>query len=177
VGLRQSGMIPRPTGQALIQDTRASATQRRQVLIRLRSSAVADDLRSGQAFGSAETRFAQDDTALVVVGQADRMRAMSEGIYFTYIVASRSRTLYVGVTGDLRKRVFEHKQKLHEGFSATYNCDRLVWFERLAEVDHAIEREKQLKGWRREKKIALIEVNNPTWVDLSEGWYTPEQLA
>ncbi len=119
----------------------------------------------------------QDDAVPVVVGPADRMRAMSEGIYFAYIVASRSRTLYVGVTGDLRKRVFEHKQKLHEGFSATYNCDRLVWFERFTEVDHAIEREKQLKGWRREKKIALIEANNPTWVDLSEGWYTRERLA
>jgi putative endonuclease len=105
------------------------------------------------------------------------MRAMSAGIYFTYIVASRSRTLYVGVTSNLEKRVFEHKRKLHEGFSATYNCDRLVWFERFTEVDFAIEREKQLKRWRREKKIALIEANNPTWVDLSEGWYTREQLA
>jgi putative endonuclease len=105
------------------------------------------------------------------------MRAMGEGIYFTYIVASRSRTLYIGVTGDLGKRVFEHKKKLHEGFSATYNCDRLVWFERFTEVGGAIAREKQLKGWRREKKIALIEANNPTWVDLSEGWYTRGQLA
>jgi putative endonuclease len=105
------------------------------------------------------------------------MRAMRERVYFAYIVASRSRTLYVGVTGDLTKRVFEHKKKLHEGFSATYNCNRLVWFERFSEVDFAIEREKQLKRWRREKKIALIEANNPTWVDLSEGWYTREQLA
>jgi putative endonuclease len=105
------------------------------------------------------------------------MREMRECFYFTYMVASRSRTLYVGVTGDLSKRVFEHKRKLHEGFSATYNCDRLVWFERFTEVDHAIAREKQLKGWRRAKKTALIEANNPTWVDLSEGWYTREQLA
>ncbi len=111
------------------------------------------------------------------VGRADRMRAVSQGIYFTYIVASRSRTLYAGVTSDLEKRVFEHKKKLHEGFSATYNCARLVWFERFTEVDFAIEREKQLKRWRREKKTALIEANNPTWVDLSEGWYTREQLA
>ncbi len=102
---------------------------------------------------------------------------MSEGLYFTYIVASRSRTLYAGVTGDLTKRVFEHKRKLHDGFTATYNCDRLVWFERFSEVDEAIAREKQLKGWRRAKKIALVEANNPTWVDLSEGWYTREQLA
>jgi putative endonuclease len=102
---------------------------------------------------------------------------MRKGIHFTYIVASRSRTLYVGVTSDLEKRVFEHKKKLHEGFSATYNCDRLVWFERFSEVAQAIAREKQLKRWRREKKVVLIKANNPTWVDLSEGWYTREQLA
>ena len=96
---------------------------------------------------------------------------MDEKIYFTYIVASRSHTLYIGVTGDLRKRVFEHKQRKHMGFSDTYNCNRLVWFERHPYVRDAIAREKQLKGWSRVKKIALIEKNNPTWNDLSEGWY------
>ena len=101
---------------------------------------------------------------------------MQEGFYFAYIVASRSLTLYVGMTRDLMKRVFEHKRRLHEGFSATYNCDRLVWFEQYGEVGNAIAREKQLKRWRREKKIALIVESNPTWVDLSEGWYTREQL-
>jgi putative endonuclease len=104
------------------------------------------------------------------------MRAMRDHFYYAYMVASRSRTLYVGVTSDLQKRVFEHKRKLHEGFSATYHCERLVWFESFSEVDEAIAREKQLKRWRREKKVALIEANNPTWVDLSEGWYTREQL-
>ena len=84
------------------------------------------------------------------------MQGMDERSYFTYIVASRSLTLYVGMTRDLNKRVFEHKRKLHEGFSATYNCDRLVWFEEHGEVGDAIAREKQLKGWRRDKKIALI---------------------
>jgi putative endonuclease len=102
---------------------------------------------------------------------------MSDDFYFTYIVASRSLTLYVGMTGDLHKRMFEHKRKLHEGFSATYNCDRLVWFERFVEVYEAISREKQLKGWTRAKKIALIKKTNPTWIDLSEEWYTPEQLS
>jgi putative endonuclease len=101
---------------------------------------------------------------------------MRDNFYFTYIVASRSLTLYVGMTGNLRKRIFEHKRKLHPGFSATYNCDRLVWFERFAEVYDAILREKELKGWRRAKKIALITETNPTWVDLSEEWYTREQL-
>jgi putative endonuclease len=92
-------------------------------------------------------------------------------IYCTYIMASRSHTLYIGVTGDLLKRVFEHKNKSHEGFSSTYNCDRLVYFERFMGPRMAIAREKQLKGWLRAKKIALIEKSNPAWVDLSEGWY------
>jgi putative endonuclease len=96
---------------------------------------------------------------------------MEERTYFTYIVASRSHTLYIGMTGDLLRRIFEHKQKKYEGFSATYNCNRLVWFERFASPDGAIQREKQLKGWIRAKKIALIEKSNPTWNDLSEGWY------
>ena len=96
---------------------------------------------------------------------------MEERTYFTYIVASRSHTLYIGMTGDLLRRIFEHKQKKYEGFSATYNCNRLVWFESFASPDGAIEREKQLKGWIRAKKIALIEKSNPTWNDLSEGWY------
>jgi len=99
---------------------------------------------------------------------------MHEGSYFTYIVASQSRTLYIGVTGDLHKRAFEHKWKEHDGFSAKYNCDRLVWFESYQDVEKAIAREKQLKGWRREKKIALIEKMNPAWVDLSGDWYDVE---
>ena len=92
---------------------------------------------------------------------------MHEGGYSTYIMASRSHTLYIGVTGDLLRRVFQHKWKEHEGFTARYNCDRLVWFERYSEVQRAIAREKELKGWRRARKIALIEAANPTWVDLS----------
>ena len=96
---------------------------------------------------------------------------MREHLYYTYIVASRSRTLYTGVTGDLRRRVFEHKQKTHPGFTAKYNCNRLVWFERFTEVSFAIQREKEIKGWLRAKKIALIEQANPTWEDLSAQWY------
>jgi putative endonuclease len=99
------------------------------------------------------------------------MRAMHEGSYFTYIVASRSHTLYIGVTGDLRRRIFEHKWKEFDGFSSKYNCDRLVWFESYQNVTAAIAREKQLKGWRREKKIALIQKMNPAWIDLSKDWY------
>jgi putative endonuclease len=99
---------------------------------------------------------------------------MHEGSYFTYIMASRSRTLYVGMTGNLQRRVFEHKWKEHVGFTARYNCDRLVWFERHQDVQVAIAREKELKGWRRSKKIALIESANAAWVDLSRDWYDYE---
>ncbi len=99
---------------------------------------------------------------------------MHEGSYFTYIMASRSRTLYVGVTGDLRKRVFEHKWKEHDGLTARYNCDRLIWFESFQQVQKATEREKELKGWRRSKKVALIESMNPGWIDLSREWYDLE---
>jgi putative endonuclease len=103
------------------------------------------------------------------------MRSMEEQAYFTYIMASRSRTLYIGVTSNLHKRVFEHKWREHEdSFTARYNCDRLVWFERFGEITSAIEREKQLKGWKRSKKIALIEASNPAWVDLSRDWYDLE---
>jgi putative endonuclease len=98
------------------------------------------------------------------------IRTMERGPDCIYIVASRSHTLYVGVTGDLHRRVFEHKWKEHDGFTERYNCDRLVWFEIYQDIRNAIEREKQLKGWRREKKIALIEKLNPAWVDLSKDW-------
>jgi putative endonuclease len=90
--------------------------------------------------------------------------------YFAYIVASRSRTIYIGVTNNLLKRISQHKQKTFPGFTATYNCDRLVWFERFEYVNNAIRRDTQLKGWRRARKIALIEQTNPTWEDLSASW-------
>jgi putative endonuclease len=88
------------------------------------------------------------------------MPSMHGGDYFTYIMASRSHTLYAGVSGDLLKRVFQHKWKEHEGFTAKYNCDRLVWFGRHQDVVRAIAREEELKGWKRAKKVALIESIN-----------------
>jgi putative endonuclease len=99
---------------------------------------------------------------------------VDEKTYFAYVMASRSHTLYIGVTSDLHKRVFENKWREHDGFTERYNCDRLVWFESYQDVHKAIAREKQLKGWRREKKIALIEKTNPTWVDLARDWYDVE---
>ena len=97
-------------------------------------------------------------------------------IFAVYIVASRSRTLYIGVTNNLRRRILQHKCKLLPGFTARYKCDRLVWFTNFEYVNNAIAMEKKLKGWLRSRKIALIEEKNPTWQDLSEGWYTQEQL-
>ena len=99
---------------------------------------------------------------------------MRPEFYYTYIVASRSRTLYAGMTNDIERRVFQHKCKVFDGFSADYRCERLVWFERFSSPQGAIAREKQIKGWGRAKKIALIERQNPAWIDLSEEWYTAE---
>ena len=90
--------------------------------------------------------------------------------YYVYIMASRSRVLYVGMTNDLQRRVEQHKQKLVEGFTQRYNVTRLVYYEATNDVHAAIAREKQIKGWRRSKKTELIESVNPTWSDLSEEW-------
>ena len=81
------------------------------------------------------------------------------------------RALYTGVCGVLYDRVFQHKNNLIDGFTKKYKCHRLVYFECFAYIGHAIAREKEIKGWRREKKNALVETMNPQWKDLSEGWY------
>jgi putative endonuclease len=85
-----------------------------------------------------------------------------------YIMASRSGTLYVGMTNNLSRRVTEHKTGAHPGFTSRYGVDRLVYCEGFACVNDAIAREKQLKGWKRSRKVALIERANPEWSDLSE---------
>ena len=91
-------------------------------------------------------------------------------MYFVYIMTNRSKTLYIGVTNNLVRRVREHKTGAGSGFTAKYKLDRLVYFERFEDV-HAIEREKRIKGWLRIKKIALVVSVNPAWRDLSEEWY------
>jgi putative endonuclease len=88
--------------------------------------------------------------------------------YYVYILTNVSRTLYVGVTNDLIRRIYEHQQKLVPGFTRRYNINRLVYFEETGDVETAIAREKQIKGWLREKKVQLIESANPDWKDLSE---------
>jgi putative endonuclease len=95
---------------------------------------------------------------------------MNEHRYFTYIVGRNSGTLYIGVTNNLERRVCEHKSGEFEGFAAKYGCNRLLHFEEFDDVLKAIRREKVLKGWRRSKKIALIESRNPHWEDLAEHW-------
>jgi putative endonuclease len=87
--------------------------------------------------------------------------------YHVYIMASASRVLYVGVTGDLVRRVWEHKQKRVPGFTARYSVTELVYFEAFGDIRAAIAREKQIKGWLRARKITLIEALNPHWKDLS----------
>jgi putative endonuclease len=94
--------------------------------------------------------------------------------YYVYIMTNRSGTLYTGVTNNLQRRVYQHKHKLVPGFTCTYNITRLVYYEETSDVRAAIAREKQIKGWLRAKKIALIESMNPGWEDLSLQWTEEE---
>jgi putative endonuclease len=95
--------------------------------------------------------------------------------YFVYIIASISRVLYIGMTGNLRKRVWEHKNGIFEGFSKQYRCHRLVWFQSYDDVANAIDREKQLKRWNRAKKEWLIAQKNSTWEDFAAEWYVQQE--
>ncbi len=87
-----------------------------------------------------------------------------------YIMTNNSGTLYVGVTNKLERRVYEHKQGVHSGFTKRYKLTRLVYYESTPDVREAIQREKAIKGWVRRKKITLIALMNPYWKDLSELW-------
>ena len=93
--------------------------------------------------------------------------------YYVYLLASKSRALYVGVTNDLIHRVGEHRNGTYDGFTKQYRINRLVYYESFGWVQEAIAREKQIKRWRREKKVFLIERENSTWEDLSEAWRQP----
>ena len=89
--------------------------------------------------------------------------------YCVYILTSKTGTLYIGVTNDLQRRIYEHKYGLIEGFTKRYNVTRLVYYEETPEVNEAITREKEIKTWRRSKKLDLIKSLNPEWKDLSGG--------
>jgi len=91
--------------------------------------------------------------------------------YYVYIMASKSRVLYVGITSDIWRRAWEHKNDATPGFTSKYRVHRLVYFESFKYVGNVIAREKRIKGWLREKKVALIHSANPTWEDLSDAWF------
>lgn len=102
---------------------------------------------------------------------------MKEHQYFVYIMSSNSGTLYIGMTNSMYRRALQHKSGAIEGFSSKYHCTRLVHCESFDDVHRAIGREKQLKGWLRAKKIALIDSKNPRWEDLAEKWGAQMLLA
>ena len=93
---------------------------------------------------------------------------MAERLFYVYMLTNASRMLYTGMTNNLARRIYEHKHKLVEGFTSQYNLTTLVWYEATTDVRSAIQREKEIKGWRRSKKIALIDALNPMGRDLSE---------
>jgi putative endonuclease len=86
-------------------------------------------------------------------------------------MASKTGTIYVGMTSNIKKRVYEHKNHLVPGFTDKYGIDRLLYFEKIGDSASAINREKQIKVWRREKKVTLIDSLNSEWIDLSRDWY------
>jgi len=92
--------------------------------------------------------------------------------FYVYIMSNRSKTLYTGVTNNLERRVCEHKEKMVPGFTAKYNITKLVYYEETPDINVAIAREKQIKGWLRIKKIRLIEEQNPDWQDLAQDWFS-----
>ena len=96
---------------------------------------------------------------------------MAKQYYVYFLTNYNNKVLYVGVTGDLKKRVYEHKNKLVEGYTEKYNVDKLVYFENSRNVKTAISREKELKKWRRDKKNQLVNAENPEWNDLAADWF------
>ncbi len=90
--------------------------------------------------------------------------------YVYFMTNKNNSVIYIGVTSDLLKRVYQHKTKSYKGFTEKYSCDKLVYFEEFNDINLAISREKQLKSGNRQRKIDLIEPHNPEWNDLSDGW-------
>lgn len=101
---------------------------------------------------------------------------MREHRYYVYIVSNRSRTIYVGITSAIERRMRQHREKIYGGFTARYGCNRLVYYEVWQDVHQAIARETEIKSWTRAKRVALIERKNPTWDDLSADWGKPIEL-
>jgi putative endonuclease len=155
------GVIRERYIRAALNDLRQSIV----VLLRLPGGTVAYPLSS---------RTQPPAAAGMVVRICFILAADMSGSYFVYILASRSRTLYTGVANNLERRITEHRNGLVPGFTSRYRVFRLVHFEVFADIRSAIAREKEIKGWRREKKVWLIERRNRTWEDLAESLTTGE---
>jgi putative endonuclease len=106
----------------------------------------------------------------------DRSTVHSDSM-FVYILTNRTRRLYVGVTNDLVRRVYEHRMHCVPGFTQRYNIDRLVYFESISEAAEAIAREKQIKDYARAKKLAMITWSNPEWTDLAKTWFVAVSMS
>lgn len=123
------------------------------------------------------TEFAKQVTAVILSRSEESpdspTATMSSHSYYVYILASRSKVLYTGVTNDLERRVAQHRTNTGSRFSARYNADRLVWFDETNDISTALTMEKKIKGWVRDRKIALIEDRNPGWRDLASEWGLP----
>ena len=118
-------------------------------------------------------RCAQDDKIC-----DDMAGCMRDHNYYVYIMTNNNnRVMYIGVTNNLERRDYEHKHQLVKGFTTKYNTTKLVYYEHTHDIEAAITREKQLKGWLRNKKNALVEVMNPSWRDLSEDWKSSPLLT
>jgi putative endonuclease len=97
--------------------------------------------------------------------------------FFVYIITNRRNgTLYTGLTNDIQRRILEHKKGVNEGFSKRYSLGMLVYFEEHKYINNARDRERQIKAWKREWKIKMIEKENPEWEDLASNWYYPFEL-
>jgi len=100
---------------------------------------------------------------------------LATGRFYVYLLTNwNNNVIYVGATNNLERRIYEHKNKLVKGFTEKYNVNKLVYFEETQDVTVAIEREKEIKKWRREKKNKLVNLMNPKWDDLSSGWFGNE---
>lgn len=95
-----------------------------------------------------------------------------EKVYYVYLITNyTNKVLYIGITNNLERRLYEHKNKLINGFTKNYNVNKLVYFEQTTDVQSALNREKEIKGWLRVRKNELVELKNSKWTDLSDGWY------
>ena len=113
---------------------------------------------------------------VVIPSAARNLLLRAERKFYIYILASKSRVIYVGFTGDLHSRVLQHKREEIDGFTKRYHVNRLVYFENFKYVNNAIARETRVKAWSRAKKVALIERVNPTWEDFAADWGKPLKM-